>query len=360
MARSAWVGVIVDVARRRRPRAAPARRAGRGRRRRGSARSGTTAARAARWRRAAGAPSATASLTAISACSRISRRMSRPEDRERLEVVDRLDGGRAPLVVEHRQLAEDLAGAERGERDLAAVGVLADRPRVAAADDVARVGGVALAEDRLARPAKRRGIGHRGDRVELRGAELAKAGTWASSAAVSSTRAGIGQAYHTAAPGGAAARRRPSRGGQTRVERVLAPAPAARRAAPGRPGRRAARAGARRRGRSRATPAATSSTRSASRAASPGRQPSSVVGAAAPASRVGDERDRDGGEGARGCRRAAPRPARPRSRVDTSAAARGSRAASVTVVAPASWREQALALGPRVLQAARGRTPPAR
>ena len=53
----------------------------------------------------------------------------------------------ALLVVEHRQLAEDVAGPEVGERDRAAVDVLADRAGVAAADDVARVGRVALAED---------------------------------------------------------------------------------------------------------------------------------------------------------------------------------------------------------------------
>ena len=34
------------------------------------------------------------------------------EDRDRLELVERLDGRRAALVVEHRQLAEDVAGAE--------------------------------------------------------------------------------------------------------------------------------------------------------------------------------------------------------------------------------------------------------
>ena len=44
------------VVRRRRPRRAPARRAGRARRRPGSARSGRTGGRAARWPRAAGAP----------------------------------------------------------------------------------------------------------------------------------------------------------------------------------------------------------------------------------------------------------------------------------------------------------------
>ena len=72
----------------------------------------------------------------------------RAEDREHVERVDRLDRGRAALVVEHRQLAEDVARAERRERDLAAVGVLADRSRVAGADEVARVRLVALAEDR--------------------------------------------------------------------------------------------------------------------------------------------------------------------------------------------------------------------
>ena len=116
-----------------RPRAAPARRAGRARRRRGSARSGTTgrASRSlvARSRRAERRRRAS---TAISACSRISRRMSAPRIASASSVVDRLDGRRAALVVEHRQLAEDVAGAERGERDLAPVGVLADRARVAA------------------------------------------------------------------------------------------------------------------------------------------------------------------------------------------------------------------------------------
>ena len=72
------------------------------------------------------------------------------EDRQHLERLDRLDRGRAALVVEHRQLAEDVAGAERGERERAAVRVLADGAGVAGADDVARVRGVALAEDDLA------------------------------------------------------------------------------------------------------------------------------------------------------------------------------------------------------------------
>ena len=65
------------------------------------------------------------------------------------ELVERLDGGRAALVVEHRELAEDVARAEARERDHATVGVLADRAGVAGAHDVTRVRVVALAEDDL-------------------------------------------------------------------------------------------------------------------------------------------------------------------------------------------------------------------
>src|SRR3954452_18715878 len=71
------------------------------------------------------------------------------EDREGLERVDGLDRGRAALVVEHRQLAEEVARAERRQRDRAAVWMLADRPRVPDLDDVARVAGVALPEHHL-------------------------------------------------------------------------------------------------------------------------------------------------------------------------------------------------------------------
>ena len=67
-----------------------------------------------------------------------------------LEVVGRLDGRRAALVVEHRQLAEDVSRPERGERDLAAVRVLADGARVPGADDVTGVRVVTLAEHELA------------------------------------------------------------------------------------------------------------------------------------------------------------------------------------------------------------------
>ena len=72
-------------------------------------------------------PSAMTSLTAMSGCSRMQAPHVRAEDRDRLDVVERLDRRRAALVVEHRQLAEDVAGAEVGERDRAAVDVLADR-----------------------------------------------------------------------------------------------------------------------------------------------------------------------------------------------------------------------------------------
>jgi hypothetical protein len=63
---------------------------------------------------------------------------------EQLRVCDRLDAGRAGAAVEHRELAEEVAGAERGEGDRAPVGVLAGDPEIALADDVAGVRGVAL------------------------------------------------------------------------------------------------------------------------------------------------------------------------------------------------------------------------
>ena len=231
----------------RRPRAAPARRAGRAPPRRGSGRSGTTAARAARWRSAGGARASTASFTAISACSRISRRMSGPRIASAVELVDRLDGRRPALVVEHRQLAEDLARAERRERELAPVGVLADRPRVPAADDVARVRGVALAEDGLA-GAEAAGHRHRGDGAELRRAELGEGGDLREERGrvLDAGRHPAGIPHGRRATGPSRARRPRSEG----VERVVAPAPAARpQRQPGQD-RDAARTGARRRARS--------------------------------------------------------------------------------------------------------------
>ena len=68
---------------------------------------------------------------AICGCSLISLRMSGPSTRHHAHRLDRLDGGRAQLVLEHGQLAEDVAGAERGQRDRAPVAVGAYRARVA-------------------------------------------------------------------------------------------------------------------------------------------------------------------------------------------------------------------------------------
>ena len=93
-----------------------------------------------------------------------------PEDGERVDGLDRLDGRGAAFVVEHRQLAEDVAGPEGGEGDRPPVRVLADGPRVAGANDVARVAGVALAEDDVARLEAPR-HGQLGDSRELARAE---------------------------------------------------------------------------------------------------------------------------------------------------------------------------------------------
>ena len=84
-----------------------------------------------------------------------------PEHGHHADRLDRLDGGRAQLVLEHRQLAEDVARAEGRERDRAPVAVLVDGARMALAHDVAGVAGVALAEHHLARlePARHRQLG---------------------------------------------------------------------------------------------------------------------------------------------------------------------------------------------------------
>jgi hypothetical protein len=63
--------------------------------------------------------------------------------------LDRFHGRRAQLVLEHRQLAEDVTRPERRQRDRASVPVCAGGAGVALADDVAGVAGVALAEDDL-------------------------------------------------------------------------------------------------------------------------------------------------------------------------------------------------------------------
>ena len=85
-----------------------------------------------------------------------------PEDRDCLRFLERLHGRRARLVAEHRELPEDLAGAEAGQGDRTAVGVLQHRARVTGADHVAGVAGVALAEHHLggAKPSRHRELGH--------------------------------------------------------------------------------------------------------------------------------------------------------------------------------------------------------
>jgi hypothetical protein len=91
------------------------------------------------------------SLTAMSGVLAQEAAHVRARDGDRLDRVERLDRRRAPFGVEHGQLAEDVAGAEVRERDRAPVDVLAHGARVAAADDVAGVALVALAEDDLLR-----------------------------------------------------------------------------------------------------------------------------------------------------------------------------------------------------------------
>ena len=83
------------------------------------------------------------------------------EDRHRLHVVERLDRRGAHLAAEHRQLAEDLARAEVRERDRAPVRVLAGDARPALLEHVARVPGVALAQDDASRPRSVRGTATR-------------------------------------------------------------------------------------------------------------------------------------------------------------------------------------------------------
>ncbi len=84
--------------------------------------------------------------------------------------LDRLDGGGAALVLEHRQLAEDVSGPERRERDRAPVAVAAHRARLPLAHDVAGVALIALAEDRLA-GLEAPGDGHLRDPLEVAGLE---------------------------------------------------------------------------------------------------------------------------------------------------------------------------------------------
>ena len=224
MARSAWVAVIWTSRGAGALGAAPARRAARARRRRGSARSGTTGARGARSRCAGAARARSASLTAISECSAHQPAHVVAEDREHLEVVDRLDGGRAPLVVEHRQLAEDVARPERGERDLAPVGVLADRARVAGCG---RRSTCSRRRPRGTRPRRRRSGAARRPRrpaSSSAGPSCSNAGTRASRAATSSARAGIAAGIPHPPPRRARGRPPARAGASDRVERVLAAA----------------------------------------------------------------------------------------------------------------------------------------
>ena len=73
-----------------------------------------------------------------------------PEHSDDARRLDRFDRRRAKLVLEHRELAEDVSGPERRERDRAPVRVGADRAGLAEPDDVTGVARVALAENNLA------------------------------------------------------------------------------------------------------------------------------------------------------------------------------------------------------------------
>ena len=95
--------------------------------------------------------SAASIFSAISGLERITRWMSPREQGHERGVLERLGRGRARLAAEHGQLAEDGARAELGQRQGAPVHVLAPDAHRAAADHVARVARVALAEDHLAR-----------------------------------------------------------------------------------------------------------------------------------------------------------------------------------------------------------------
>ena len=74
----------------------------------------------------------------------------RSEHAKHARALDRFNRRRAPLILEQRQLPENVARAEGRERDRAPVAVAADCARAAAADDIAGVAGVPLPEDDLA------------------------------------------------------------------------------------------------------------------------------------------------------------------------------------------------------------------
>ena len=87
--------------------------------------------------------------------------------------LDRLGRGRARLAAEHRQLAEQHARAQLGERDHAPVLVLAREHHGARAQQVAGVAHVALAEDHLA-PFPVPWNGYLGHLVQLARLEIAE------------------------------------------------------------------------------------------------------------------------------------------------------------------------------------------
>ena len=110
--------------------------------------------------------------------------MSAPSTATTLRRLDRLDGRRAALVLEHRQLAEEVVRAERRERDRAPVARVAHRPGAAGADHVTGVARVALAEH-APRPARTRAARRpRAIRSRSSRARALKTGTRASSSAV--------------------------------------------------------------------------------------------------------------------------------------------------------------------------------
>ena len=128
------------------PGACPSRPARPARPRRGSRPSGTTGARCGHSPHEASRRAPARSFTAISGCS-FSSRLRSPARIATARRRDRLHRGRAHLPAEHRQLAEDLAGADVGERDRAPVGVLTGDARLPALQHVTGVAGVALAQD---------------------------------------------------------------------------------------------------------------------------------------------------------------------------------------------------------------------
>ena len=89
-----------------------------------------------------------------------------PEHPDYVRHLGRLHRGRPALVLEHRELAEDVTRAERRERDRASIRVRADRTGLAGTDHVAGVRCIPLAEDRLPGP-ELPGHGHLGDPFEV-------------------------------------------------------------------------------------------------------------------------------------------------------------------------------------------------